>query len=136
MASRSSSKTDKEPPPANQPPANQPPVAQNFEQAAIEIEQIVRKLESGQAGLEESIALYERGSKLLSWCRGVLGEAEKKIVTLTRDAERANEMGESREESRGESAEAGDNAPRGIHGITGAKGVARTTPDDPTLLDL
>jgi len=59
------------------------PPAANFEQAVAEIEQIVRKLESGQVGLEESITLYERGSKLLAWCRGVLGEAEKKIATLS-----------------------------------------------------
>ena len=36
----------------------------SFEQALAELEAIVQKLESGQAPLEESIAMYERGARL------------------------------------------------------------------------
>ena len=36
--------------------------ALSFEQALSELEKIVAQLESGQAPLEESIALYERGA--------------------------------------------------------------------------
>jgi exodeoxyribonuclease VII small subunit len=36
----------------------------NFEQALRALEDIVHKLESGEAPLDESIALYERGNQL------------------------------------------------------------------------
>ena len=38
----------------------------SFEKALAELEEIVRKLETGEAALEESIALYERGAALKS----------------------------------------------------------------------
>ena len=37
--------------------------AMSFEQALSELEQIVQRLESGQAPLEDSIKLYERGER-------------------------------------------------------------------------
>ena len=40
----------------------------SFEKALEELEAIVRKLESGGAALEESIALYERGAALKAHC--------------------------------------------------------------------
>jgi len=38
--------------------------AMTFEQALSELEQIVARLESGQAPLEDSIRMYERGAAL------------------------------------------------------------------------
>jgi exodeoxyribonuclease VII small subunit len=90
-------------PTRNLPKPEATPPAENFEQAVAEIEQIVRKLESGQPGLEESITLYERGSTLLKFCRGVLGEAEKKIATLSKNADGSvdiNPPGEGRGDGR------------------------------------
>ncbi|HSK78886.1 MAG TPA: exodeoxyribonuclease VII small subunit, partial [Thermoanaerobaculia bacterium] len=40
----------------------------SFEQALAELERIVQQLESGQAPLEQSIALYERGAALKAHC--------------------------------------------------------------------
>ncbi|NQU75551.1 MAG: exodeoxyribonuclease VII small subunit [Planctomycetes bacterium] len=54
-----------------------------FEQALEKLEQIVSQIESGQIGLEESIARYAEGTKLISHCRSVLDAAEKKIQLLT-----------------------------------------------------
>ena len=55
----------------------------NFEQAIGELEEIVRRLESGEVGLEESIALYERGDLLKKHCQSKLriaGEKVEKII--------------------------------------------------------
>jgi len=54
-----------------------------FEQALENLEQIVAAIESGEIGLEESIAKYAEGIKLIKHCRGVLDAAEKKIQLLT-----------------------------------------------------
>ena len=47
----------------------------NFETALAELEKIVQTLESGKAGLEESIQLYERGQAL----KAMLALAEAKF---------------------------------------------------------
>jgi exodeoxyribonuclease VII small subunit len=57
-----------------------------FEQALRELEAIVRKLESGDVPLDESIALYARGEKLRAQCTRRLADAEAKIQKLTVDA--------------------------------------------------
>jgi exodeoxyribonuclease VII small subunit len=58
--------------------------AMSFEQAMAELEGIVDRLESGEAALEDSIALYERGAALRAHCEAKLKAAElrvEKIVT-------------------------------------------------------
>ena len=62
------------------------PIAENFEQAMAELETIVRKLESGQDSLENSITLYERGTQLKKYCEKQLEDAQMKIEKLTFDA--------------------------------------------------
>jgi exodeoxyribonuclease VII small subunit len=61
-----------------------------FEQAQAELERIVEQLERGQAPLEESIALWERGEELYRFCRSRLEVAEGRIEELGRrvDAQR------------------------------------------------
>jgi exodeoxyribonuclease VII small subunit len=51
----------------------------SFEKALAELEAIVGKLESGNAPLEESIALYERGAALKAHCEAKLKSAQEKI---------------------------------------------------------
>ncbi len=55
----------------------------SFELALKELESIVGKLESGQAPLAESIALYERGEALKARCEALLKEAEMRIEKIT-----------------------------------------------------
>ena len=57
--------------------------ALSFEDALRELESIVRKLESGDAPLEESITLYTRGEALRAQCTRRLADAEAKIQKLT-----------------------------------------------------
>lgn len=54
-----------------------------FEQSVAQLETIVAAIESGQIGLEESLAKYEQGMALVKRCRGILDRAEKRIELLT-----------------------------------------------------
>ena len=60
-----------------------------FEQAQRELEQIVERLERGEAGLDEAIQLWERGEELYKACVGKLDAAQGKIEELARRAESA-----------------------------------------------
>jgi exodeoxyribonuclease VII small subunit len=53
-----------------------------FEEARTELERIVRELESGQAGLEDALALWERGERLYRICLRKLDAAEAKVEEL------------------------------------------------------
>lgn len=53
--------------------------ALSFEAAMAELEDVVKKLESGAVPLEESIALYERGARLKAHCDAKLRAAEEKV---------------------------------------------------------
>ena len=56
--------------------------ALSFEQAMAELEDVVRKLESGTVALEDSIALYERGAALKAHCDAKLRAAEEKVELI------------------------------------------------------
>jgi exodeoxyribonuclease VII small subunit len=56
---------------------------QTFEESVAQLEQIVSAIESGQIGLEESLAKYEQGMELVKRCRSILDKAEKRIEQLT-----------------------------------------------------
>ena len=53
-----------------------------FEEAMKRLEEIANKLENGQASLDESLALYEEGIKLVRYCNEKLDHAEQKIRIL------------------------------------------------------
>jgi exodeoxyribonuclease VII small subunit len=54
-----------------------------FEDALAELDQVVRDLEDGQIGLEESLACYERGVGLIKACCARLRDAEQRISLVT-----------------------------------------------------
>ena len=60
-----------------------------FEDAQRELEQIVERLERGEAGLDEAIRLWERGEELYKQCLGQLDAAQGRIEELARRAETA-----------------------------------------------
>jgi exodeoxyribonuclease VII small subunit len=60
-----------------------------FEEAQRELEQIVERLEHGDAGLDEAIKFWERGEELYRQCVGKLDAAHGKIEELARRAESA-----------------------------------------------
>jgi exodeoxyribonuclease VII small subunit len=56
--------------------------ALSFEQALAELEKIVAELESGQAPLERSIEMYERGSALKAHCEARLKAAQLRVEKI------------------------------------------------------
>jgi exodeoxyribonuclease VII small subunit len=58
----------------------------SFEQALAELEQIVARLESGQAPLDDSIKMYERGALLKAHCEGRLEAARLKVEQIVQRA--------------------------------------------------
>ena len=55
----------------------------SFEQSMARLEEIVSLMEKGDAPLEQSMALFEEGSRLLRECTGQLDAAEQKVTLLT-----------------------------------------------------
>lgn len=55
----------------------------SFEEAMKELEATVGKLETGDATLDESIKLYERGAFLRQHCEKRLREAEERVEKIT-----------------------------------------------------
>jgi exodeoxyribonuclease VII small subunit len=54
----------------------------SFEQALAELERIVAELESGQAPLERSIEMYERGAALKAHCEQRLAAARLRVEKI------------------------------------------------------
>lgn len=54
-----------------------------FEQAMQRLEEIVSLLEDGKAPLNESMALFEEGTKLSAYLSQLLDTAEKKVTMMT-----------------------------------------------------
>lgn len=55
----------------------------SFEDAMKELEGVVSRLESGNASLEDSIRLYERGAELRAHCEARLRAAEERVEKIT-----------------------------------------------------
>jgi exodeoxyribonuclease VII small subunit len=86
-----------------------------FEGYLNELEEIVDRLESGEADLDASIELYEKGMKLTEKCREILKEKKIKIEILRKkteegyeasDFEKAGADTDSEEDSGGENKDA------------------------------
>ena len=59
---------------------------QTFEQAMSRLEEIVRLMERGECGLDESLKLFEEGAKLAGICNEMLDKAEQKVDLLVNGA--------------------------------------------------
>ena len=51
--------------------------------ALADLDRVVARLESGEVGLEEAVALFEEGQRHLRACRERLGVAQRRIEELT-----------------------------------------------------
>ncbi len=91
--------------------------ALKFEEAMRRLDEIVRAMESGEIGVEESIAQYEEAMRLAAHCRQILDSAEQRIQKIQLDAAgrpqltpfEAAEGGESSENEGGTEAPPGEN---------------------------
>ena len=59
----------------------------SFEEALEELEGIVEKLERGDAPLEESISIYQRGAALKTHCETKLKNAQLKVEKIVLDGQ-------------------------------------------------
>lgn len=58
----------------------------SFEDALRALEDVVRRLESGEVPLDESISLYEKGEALRRHCQARLDSARARIERIVTDA--------------------------------------------------
>ena len=54
----------------------------SFEEAYKQLTDVVKKMESGEMSLADSVSAHEQGIKLKAYCEQLLKEAELKIETL------------------------------------------------------
>ena len=55
----------------------------NYEQSVSRLEEIVELLENGELPLEESMKIFEEGTKLSAECYSMLSKAEQKITQIS-----------------------------------------------------
>lgn len=55
---------------------------QSFEEAITRLEEVVRKLETGEETMDGSLKLYEEGVSLIRFCTEALEKAEQKVSIL------------------------------------------------------
>lgn len=68
---------------SKKPPSTDTAPPPSFEDALGELEQIVHRLEGDDIGLNDALASYEQGVKLLRHCYQLLEGAERKIELLS-----------------------------------------------------
>jgi exodeoxyribonuclease VII small subunit len=66
--------------------SKQPVKGLKFEAAMQRLDAIVEAMESGEIGIEESIAKYEEAMALAAHCRKILDQAEQRIAQIQLDA--------------------------------------------------
>ena len=57
----------------------------SYEEAVARIEEIIRRLDSGQAGLRETLALVQEGRDLIEFCAGELDAVSQGLEELRLD---------------------------------------------------
>jgi exodeoxyribonuclease VII small subunit len=56
----------------------------SFEEALAELEEIVKKIDTGQENLADAVASFERGVILKNYCDAMLKDAKLKIEKITK----------------------------------------------------
>ena len=59
----------------------------SFEQGMEALEDIVKRLESGDMPLEESVAAFEQGTAIQKRLKAILDDGDRRIRVLTQDGE-------------------------------------------------
>ncbi len=61
------------------------PKKKTYEEAIARLEEITSQLEKGGIPLEQSLKLFEEGTKLSAYCYKILNEAQQKVSELSTD---------------------------------------------------
>jgi exodeoxyribonuclease VII small subunit len=65
--------------------AKKEPTPANFEAALQRLDGVLESLEHGDLALEESLAAFEEGVRLVKFCQQKLDEVEKRVELLLKD---------------------------------------------------
>lgn len=65
----------------------QPSPSPSFENSLERLQHAVKKLESGELGLEDALKQFEEGVRLAKECQAILSDAEKRVEILTHGGE-------------------------------------------------
>jgi exodeoxyribonuclease VII small subunit len=63
-------------------PPQPPPSERTYESAVARVEEIIRRLDSGQAGLRETLDLVREGRELVEYCAGELDAVSQGLQEL------------------------------------------------------
>jgi exodeoxyribonuclease VII small subunit len=74
-----------EPPAGSDPPAAAGGGPQSYEAAAARVEEIIRRLDSGEASLSETLELVAEGKALIEYCAGQLEQVGGALEELRLD---------------------------------------------------
>lgn len=61
------------------------PKKKTYEEAIARLEEITNQLEKGGIPLEQSLKLFEEGTKLSAYCYKILNEAQQRVTELSTD---------------------------------------------------
>ncbi|CAA9509335.1 MAG: Exodeoxyribonuclease VII small subunit [uncultured Solirubrobacteraceae bacterium] len=67
---------------ANDDAVSAPATAPSYETASARLDEIVRRLDSGEAGLRETLELCQEGRRLVEFCAGELDEVGRGLEEL------------------------------------------------------
>ena len=59
----------------------------SVEEAFAQLDEIIQRLEGGEASLEESFRIYQKGMELLKYCNSQIDAVEKKMMKLNENGE-------------------------------------------------
>ena len=69
-----------------------------FEECLQSLEKVVERIESGELSLEDSLATFEEGVRLVQSCNRKLSDVERRIEVLTTDSDGRARLQELTEE--------------------------------------
>jgi len=81
------------------------PDSLGYEAAVEQLEELVERIESGEASLEKCLDDAEHAAKLIKHCRGILDRAEQRISVMSDADEPIMAEAEAEPESHGEAAQ-------------------------------
>ena len=80
------------------PPREETQDDRSFEECLQSLEKVVERIESGELSLEDSLATFEEGVRLVQSCNRKLSDVERRIEVLTKDSEGRTRLRELVEE--------------------------------------
>lgn len=63
-------------------PEKKQPAPKTFEEASARLDELVARMESGQLPLDDMIAAFEEGRRLVAFCNAKLSEVQKRVEVI------------------------------------------------------